>query len=316
MTDQKLDPQIHVHELGSRAREASRKLAIAGTDQKNLALREAAKALRSRMAELLEANGKDVDSVAGSKPESFVDRLRLTEDRVEGMASALEEIADLVDPVGRVLATFDRPNGLEIQRVAMPIGVIGMIYESRPNVGADASALCLKSGNAVILRGGSESRHSTRVIVECMQAGLKAADLPGDAVQTIQTTDRAAVAALLEAVEHVDLVIPRGGRGLVELVRDKAKVPTLLHLDGNCHSYVHEAADLDKAAEVIRNAKLRRTGVCGATESVVVDKAVAQDFIPRLAEIMANDCELRGDETAVSIDGRIAPATAEDWGTE
>ncbi len=316
MTDQKLDPQIHVHELGSRAREASRKLAIAGTDQKNLALREAAKALRSRMAELLEANGKDVDSVAGSKPESFIDRLRLTEDRVEGMASALEEIADLVDPVGRVLATFDRPNGLEIQRVAVPIGVIGMIYESRPNVGADASALCLKSGNAVILRGGSESRHSTRVIVECMQAGLKAADLPGDAVQTIQTTDRAAVAALLEAVEHVDLVIPRGGRGLVELVRDKAKVPTLLHLDGNCHSYVHEAADLDKAAEVIRNAKLRRTGVCGATESVVVDKAVAQDFIPRLAEIMANDCELRGDETAVSIDGRIAPATDEDWGTE
>ena len=316
MTDQKLDPQIHVHELGSRARDASRKLAIAGTDQKNLALREAAKALRSRMAELLEANGKDVDSVAGSKPESFIDRLRLTEDRVEGMASALEEIADLDDPVGRVLATFDRPNGLQIQRVAVPIGVIGMIYESRPNVGADASALCLKSGNAVILRGGSESRHSTRVIVECMQAGLKAADLPGDAVQTIQTTDRAAVAALLEAVEHVDLVIPRGGRGLVELVRDKAKVPTLLHLDGNCHSYVHEAADLDKAAEVIRNAKLRRTGVCGATESVVVDKSVAQDFIPRLAEIMGNDCELRGDETAVSIDGRITPATDEDWGTE
>ena len=316
MTDQKLDPQIHVHELGSRARDASRKLAIAGTDQKNLALREAAKALRSHMAELLEANGKDVDSVAGSKPESFIDRLRLTEDRVEGMASALEEIADLDDPVGRVLATFERPNGLEIQRVAVPIGVIGMIYESRPNVGADASALCLKSGNAVILRGGSESRHSTRVIVECMQAGLEAADLPGDAVQTIQTTDRAAVAALLEAVEHVDLVIPRGGRGLVELVRDKAKVPTLLHLDGNCHSYVHEAADLDKAAEVIRNAKLRRTGVCGATESVVVDKAVAQDFIPRLAEIMGNDCELRGDETAVSIDGRITPATDEDWGTE
>jgi glutamate-5-semialdehyde dehydrogenase len=316
MTDQKLDPQIHVHELGSRAREASRKLAIAGTDQKNLALREAAKALRSRMAELLEANGKDVDGVAGSKPESFIDRLRLTEDRVEGMASALEEIANLDDPVGRVLATFERPNGLEIQRVAVPIGVIGMIYESRPNVGADASALCLKSGNAVILRGGSESRHSTRVIVECMQAGLEAADLPGDAVQTIQTTDRAAVAALLEAVEHVDLVIPRGGRGLVELVRDKAKVPTLLHLDGNCHSYVHEAADLDKAAEVIRNAKLRRTGVCGATESVVVDKGVAQDFIPRLAEIMGNDCELRGDETAVSIDGRITPATDEDWGTE
>ncbi|MBX7496301.1 glutamate-5-semialdehyde dehydrogenase [Qipengyuania sp. 6B39] len=316
MTDQTLDPQIHVHELGSRAREAARGLAVASTEAKNAALHEAAKALRARMAELIAANDEDVAGVADSKPESFIDRLRLNEERIEGMASALEEIAALPDPVGRVLATFERPNGLTIERVAVPIGVIGMIYESRPNVGADASALCLKSGNAVILRGGSESRHSTRVIVECMQAGLKAAGLPGNAVQTIQTPDRAAVAALLEAVEHVDLVIPRGGRGLVELVRDRAKVPTLLHLDGNCHSYVHEAADLDKAAAVIRNAKLRRTGVCGATESIVVDRAVAEDFVPRLAAIMGEDCELRGDETAVALDGRIKPATDEDWGTE
>ena len=316
MTDQTLDPQIHITTLGQNARKATQGLLSASTDAKNTALREAAKALREATPELLEANAEDVKSVEGKKPDSFIDRLRLTEDRIEGMAGALEEIAELPDPVGRSLATFDRPNGLKIERVAVPIGVIGMIYESRPNVGADASALCLKSGNAVILRGGSESRHSTRVIVECMRKGLSAAGLPEDAVQTVGTTDRAAVAALLKADEYVDLVIPRGGRGLVELVRDQASVPTLLHLDGNCHSYVHEAADLDKAAEVIRNAKLRRTGVCGATESVVVDKAVAQDFIPRLAEIMGNDCELRGDETAVSIDGRITPATDEDWGTE
>ncbi|MEZ5682237.1 MAG: glutamate-5-semialdehyde dehydrogenase [Erythrobacter sp.] len=316
MTDQTPDPRIHVHELGSRARKAARGLSTATTEAKNKALHAAAAALRDRQEDLIAANDRDVESVKDSKPESFIDRLRLTPDRIEAMAKALEEIAALPDPVGRVLAKFERPNGLDIERVAVPIGVIGMIYESRPNVGADASALCLKSGNAVILRGGSESRHSTRVIVGAMQAGLEAAGLPADAVQTIQTPDREAVAALLEAVEHVDLVIPRGGRGLVELVRDRAKVPTLLHLDGNCHSYVHESADLDKAAEVIRNAKLRRTGVCGATESVVVDRAVAKDFIPRLTEIMGTDCELRGDAESVAIDNRIMPASDDDWDTE
>ena len=316
MNDQTFDPQIHVHELGRKARAAAKGLLAASTEAKNTALREAAKALRANMGELIAANDKDVESVAGKKPESFVDRLRLNEDRIEGMASALEQIAELPDPVGRQLGTVDRPNGLKIERVAVPIGVIGMIYESRPNVGADASALCLKSGNAVILRGGSESRHSTKVIVDCMRKGLAAAGLPEDAVQTVGTTDRAAVAALLKADEFVDLVIPRGGRGLVELVRDQASVPTLLHLDGNCHSYVHEAADLDKAAEVIRNAKLRRTGVCGATESIVVDRAVAKDFVPRLTAIMGSDCELRGDQEAVAIDNSIKPAEDADWNTE
>ncbi len=316
MTDQTLDPQIHITTLGQNARKAAQGLLSASTDAKNTALREAAKALREATPELLEANVEDVKSVEGKKPDSFIDRLKLTEERIEGMAGALEEIAELPDPVGRSLATFDRPNGLKIERVAVPIGVIGMIYESRPNVGADASALCLKSGNAVILRGGSESRHSTRVIVDCMRKGLAAAGLPEDAVQTVGTTNREAVAALLKADEYVDLVIPRGGRGLVELVRDQASVPTLLHLDGNCHSYVHEAADLAKAAEVIRNAKLRRTGVCGATESIVVDRAVAKDFIPRLTSIMGNDCELRGDEEAVAIDSSITPATEADWNTE
>ena len=316
MTDQALDPQIHIHELGQRARKAARGLVSASTDAKNAALREAAKALRSASAELIEANGRDVASIAGKKPDSFIDRLRLDEERIEGMAKALEEIAKLPDPVGRSLATFDRPNGLKIERVAVPIGVIGMIYESRPNVGADASALCLKSGNAVILRGGSESRHSTRVIVECMQAGLEAAGLPRDAVQTVQTTDRAAVAALLKADKFVDLVIPRGGRGLVELVRDQASVPTLLHLDGNCHSYIHEAADVTKAVDVIRNAKLRRTGVCGATESIVIDRSIAGKAVPALADAMAADCELRGDAEAVAIDARIAAADEQDWDTE
>ena len=316
MNDQTLDPQIHIHELGSRAREAARQLLSAGTEAKNTALREAAKSLRDRMPALLEANAADVASVEGKKPDSFVDRLKLTEERIEGIATALEQIAELPDPVGRQLAQFDRPNGLKIERVAVPIGVIGMIYESRPNVGADASALCLKSGNAVILRGGSESRNSTREIVAAMRAGLKAAGLPEDAVQTVQTTDREAVAALLKADQFVDLVIPRGGRGLVELVRDQASVPTLLHLDGNCHSYVHAAADVDKAVAIIRNAKLRRTGVCGATESIVVDRVIAEQVVPKLAEAMGADCELRGDAEAVALDSRIKPATDADWDTE
>ncbi len=316
MNDQSLDPSIHIAQLGERARAAARQLLGASTEAKNRALTEAADALRKATPQLIEANGKDVDSVRGTKPDSFIDRLMLDDDRIEGMASALEAIAELPDPVGRVLAEFDRPNGLKIERVAVPIGVIGMIYESRPNVGADASALCLKSGNAVILRGGSESRHSTREIVACMRAGLKAAGLPEDAVQTVQTTNREAVAELLRAVDYVDLVIPRGGRGLVELVRDQAKVPTLLHLDGNCHSYIHAEADLAKAVEIVRNAKLRRTGICGATESIVVDRAVAGQVVPQLAETMGADCELRGDAEAVALDDRIKPAGDEDWDTE
>ncbi|RPF70876.1 glutamate-5-semialdehyde dehydrogenase [Aurantiacibacter spongiae] len=315
MTDQTLDPQIHIRQLGENARTAARQLLQATTEQKNTALTEAAKALREATPRLLEANARDVEGVRGKKPDSFIDRLMLDEDRVNGMADALDQIAALDDPVGRSLATFDRPNGLKIERVAVPIGVIGMIYESRPNVGADASALCLKSGNAVILRGGSESRNSTREIVACMQAGLKAAGLPEHAVQTVQTTSREAVAELLRAVDYVDLVIPRGGRGLVELVRDQAKVPTLLHLDGNCHTYLHADADIGKSVEVVRNAKLRRTGVCGATESIVVDRAIADIAIPRILDAMP-DCEFRGDAASVAIDDRIKPASEEDFDTE
>lgn len=315
MTDNTLDPRIHIAQLGANAKAAARGLRSASTEAKNTALLEAAKAVRAQTEALIAANTKDVDSVRNTKPESFIDRLTLDAGRIEAMAGALEEIADLPDPVGRILATFERPNGLVIERVAVPIGVIGMIYESRPNVGSDASALCLKSGNAVILRGGSESRHSTRVIVECMQAGLDAAGLPKDAVQTVQTTAREAVAEMLGAVDHIDLVIPRGGRGLTELVRDNAKVPTLLHLDGNCHVYVHEQADLEKAVPIIRNAKLRRTGICGAAESLVIDAAIAETAIPMIAKAMP-DCELRGDAEAAALDARIKPASDEDFNTE
>ncbi|MCP2680542.1 glutamate-5-semialdehyde dehydrogenase [Maricaulaceae bacterium NA33B04] len=311
-----VDINAYVEDLARRSVAAGRQLAAASTDQKNMALTKAAEALRANSARLIDANTIDVESVKkAGKPDSFIDRLVLNEERISGIADALDQIAALPDPVGRVLNTVERPNGLKIERVATPLGVIGMIYESRPNVGADAGALCLKSGNTVILRGGSESLNSTRVIVECLGEGLKAAGLPQDCIQMIDTPNREAVKALLTAVGLVDLVIPRGGKGLVSLVRDQARVPTLLHLDGNCHTYVHAAADLGKAVSILTNAKLRRTGICGATESLVVDRAVAKDFLPRAIEALG-DCEVRGEAEVQAIDSRIKPASAEDFATE
>ncbi|WP_300541841.1 glutamate-5-semialdehyde dehydrogenase [Maricaulis sp.] len=308
--------QAYIEQLGRQAQDAARQLATASTERKNAALIAAAASLRMHANDLLEANKADVESVReAGKPDAFVDRLMLDGERIEAVANAIEQIAELPDPVGRQLAVTERPNGLRIERVAVPLGVIGMIYESRPNVGADAGALCLKSGNAVILRGGSESLNSTRIIVDCMKEGLREADLPDDAIQMVDTTDRAAVQHLLQCTKYVDLVIPRGGKGLVSLVRDQARVPTLLHLDGNCHTYVHESADLTKAKAIVKNAKLRRTGVCGATESLVIDKAVAADLLPPLLDSMAG-CEFRGDETATAIDSRIKPAEESDWDTE
>jgi glutamate-5-semialdehyde dehydrogenase len=306
----------YVSELGQQAKAASKVLATATTEQKNRALISAAERLAAQEETLLVANALDLLSVADAgKPEAFIDRLTLTPDRIQDMAQALKNIAALPDPVGRVLMETERPNGLLIRRVATPLGVIGMIYESRPNVGADAGALCLKSGNAVILRSGSESLNSTRVIVSCLKEGLREAGLPEACIQFVDTTDRGAVAQLLRCTEFVDLAIPRGGRSLIELVRTEARVPTLLHLDGNCHTYVHAAADLDQAVEVIRNAKLRRTGICGATESIVIDQSIAAELLPRLVERLEN-CEIRGDETAVSCDARILLADASDWDTE
>ncbi|MFT5756563.1 MAG: glutamate-5-semialdehyde dehydrogenase [Alteromonadaceae bacterium] len=315
-TSKIIDIENMIENLGKQAKAAAKVLATATTEQKNQALTVAASSLRQNMTVLLEANAVDVLSVKqAGKADSFIDRLKLTPERIEDMAVALESIAKLADPVGRVLAQFDRPNGLKITRVSTPIGVIGMIYESRPNVGADAGALCLKSGNTVILRGGSESLNSTRIIVDCMATGLRAANLPTTCIQLVDTDDRSAVAALLRCADYVDLVIPRGGRGLVELVRNEAQVPTLLHLDGNNHIYVDKDADLAKALSIIKNAKLRRTGVCGATESLVVDQAIATDFLPQLVNTL-HDCEIRGDLAAQSCDARIKEATDTDWDTE
>lgn len=315
-TSKIIDIESMIENLGKQAKAAANVLASATTEQKNLALTSAANSLRQNMVILLEANALDVLSVTNAgKADSFIDRLKLTPERIEDMALALEDIAKLADPVGRVLAQFDRPNGLKITRVSTPIGVIGMIYESRPNVGADAGGLCLKSGNTVILRGGSESLNSTRIIVDCMATGLRAANLPSTCIQLIDTEDRSAVAALLRCADYVDLVIPRGGRGLVELVRNEAQVPTLLHLDGNNHVYVDKDADLAKALSIIKNAKLRRTGVCGATESLVINQAIATEFLPQLVNILEG-CEIRGDDVAQACDARINAATQADWDTE
>lgn len=308
--------QIYIDQLGRKARAAARTLANAPTQAKNQALKAGAYAIRCSVKLILDANARDMDAARqAGKPAAYLDRLALSEERIEAIAQAVEAIADLPDPVGRELAHIERENGLVIDRIAVPLGVIGMIFEARPNVAADAGALCLKSGNAVILRAGSDSLASAGALVTAMRDGLDQAGLPADAVQLVDTTDRSAVAHLLRCTEHVDLVIPRGGKGLVTLVRDQARVPTLLHLDGNCHTYVHAAAVLEKALPVVRNAKLRRTGICGATESLVIDRAIAPGFLPRLLDAMP-DCEFRGDADAVAADGRIRPASASDFHTE
>lgn len=308
-------PAAQIAALGRAARLAARTLARTSSEKRDAAIRAAAKQLRRNAADILAANALDVDAAEGAKPAAFIDRLTLDAGRIEGVAAGLEAIADLPDPLDRELAHIERPNGLDIRRVPSPIGVIAMIYEARPNVGADASALCLKSGNAIILRGGSDSRWSSEAIVRCMQAGLAEAGLPETCIQIVATPDRSAVSALLQAVNYVDLAIPRGGRGLVELVQREARVPTLLHLDGNCHSYIHAEADIDQATAVIRNAKLRRTGICGATESLVIDRAVAAPAIAALADALP-DCELRGDAEACALDDRLVAADDSDWDKE
>ena len=315
-TNQQNDIKAIITDLGHRAKAASRCLATATHEIRNHALKHSASALRDRTAEILLANSKDIENVRDSgKDAAFIDRLTLTQDRVADMADALESIANQDDPLGRTLATFDRPNGLKIDRVSVPIGVIAMIYESRPNVGSDAGALCIKSGNAIILRGGSESLNSSRVIVACLTQGLRAAGLPENAVQLVDTRDREAVTLLLQSTQSIDLAIPRGGRGLVSLVQKEARVPTLLHLDGNNHSYIHESADIDKAVGIVVNAKMRRTGICGATECVVIDSKIAKTFLPRLATTLG-DCELRGDANARQIIPNMILATDVDWDTE
>lgn len=264
----------------------------------------------------MEANSIDVQKAkeAGVKG-SFLDRLELTPTRIEGMAKGLEQVAELPDPVGRKLAEWDRPNGLKIARVAIPLGVIGVIYESRPNVTADAGALCLKAGNAVILRCGSDSVNSSRLIAKLMGQALEKSGLPSDAITLLPTQDREAVGVMLGLHGLIDVIVPRGGRSLIERVVRDSKIPTFEHLDGNCHTYLHMACDLEKAKQVVKNAKLRRTGVCGATESLLVDREIVSHVLPSLVESMP-DCEFRGDEACREAAPGIAAANPDDWGTE
>jgi glutamate-5-semialdehyde dehydrogenase len=308
--------EIHhqMQTLGRQARAAYALIAEAGKEQKDMALVQAALALREQAAAILAANGRDVAFGREKGLDAAqIDRLTLNEKRIEAMAAGLETVATMPDPVNRLLDSWTRPNGLVMQRVSIPLGVIGIIYESRPNVTADAAAMCIKSGNAVILRGGSESLHSSQAIVECLHHGLKAAGLPQDAVQLVTTRDRAAVGEMLTMSGLIDVIIPRGGKSLTARVQENSKVPTLLHLEGNCHTYIHRAADAAMAREVVVNAKMRRVGICGALESLLIDKEVAAAIAEALLKA---GCELRGDKAAQGLDSRIKAASDADWDTE
>ena len=307
--------------IGRAARAAAPRLAAVDTATKNDALRTAAAMLRVRRAQILAANAADVlDARNQGVGAALIDRLRLDDQRVEAMAGAVEAIAALVDPIGRVSAAWTRPNGLCIQRVQVPLGVIGIIYESRPNVTADAGGLCLKSGNAAILRGGSECSRSNAEIHACLLLGLEAAALPAGCLQLVPTTDRAAVGEMLGGMrDYIDVLVPRGGKSLVARVRAEARVPVIGHLEGNCHVYVDRDADPDMARAVVLNSKLRRTGVCGAAETLLLDRGAAPALVRSLtAELLAAGCEVRGDEgvRALTTDRRVRAATEEDWGTE
>ncbi len=300
---------------GALAAKAAGALAQSGLAARNLALQAAADALIATMSAILTANQQDLANATGSA--AYQDRLLLNEARIAAMAQGLRDIAALPDPLDRVLAEWTRPNGLRISRIAQPIGVLGMIYESRPNVGADAAALAIKSGNAILLRGGSESFHSAAAIHAAIAAGLRAAGLPEAAVQIAPTADRGFVAAMLAASGLIDLIIPRGGRGLVERVQREARVPVLAHAEGLNHTYVHEDADFDMARRILANAKMRRTGVCGATETLIIDRAIAAELLPLLvADLAALGCEFRADDWARAICPALGPATAQDFDTE
>jgi len=306
-------------DMGHRARQAARPLAIAPAERKNEALLAMADAIEARQAAILEANAVDMAKAEEAKLQpSFLDRLKLTPARIAAMADGIRAISELKDPVGETIAEWDRPNGLHIERVRTPLGVIGVIYESRPNVTADAGALCLKAGNAVILRGGSDSVNSSRAIHACLADGLKAAGLPEDAIQLVQSTDRAAVGEMLKGLGGaIDVIIPRGGRSLVERVQNEARVPVFAHLEGICHLYVDKSADLAMAVSIAVNAKMRRTGICGAAETLLVDRAVAgTHLVPILKALAEAECEIRADEEARALFPAALPATEADWHTE
>ena len=307
-----------VRDIARDARDASYEMGLADGQQRDGALRMAAAVIRDSATTIIAENEKDMALAAEKGLNAAMrDRLLLNEERVEGMAAGLEQVAELPDPLHRVLAEWKRPNGLEISRVSVPLGVIGIIYESRPNVTADAGGLCLKSGNAAILRGGSESLHSSTAIVRCLQEGLRQAGLPAGAVQSIPTRDRAAVGAMLRMADLIDIIVPRGGKSLIERVMSESRIPVIAHLEGNCHVYVHDKADPAMARALVLNAKMRRTGVCGAAESLVIDRSVAEAQLPGLVDdLAAAGCEVRGDDAAQKLDSRVTPATEADWNTE
>jgi len=305
--------------LGLRARAAAKALAQASTDQKNAALRAMAQHIRAEATTILTANAKDLAAAASKDlKSSFVDRLTLNPSRIEAMATGLEDIAGLKDPVGRVMEKWARPNGMEISRIAVPVGVIGIIYESRPNVTADAGGLCLKSGNAAILRGGSDGIETSKAIITCLQAGLDDAGLSPDAIQMVATSDRAAVGEMLQGLNGtIDLIVPRGGKNLVARVQAEARVPVFSHLEGLCHVYVDKDADLDMAKAIVLNAKMRRTGVCGSAETILIDQAIANTALePIIRTLIDAGCEIRGDAATQSADKAVKPAAEEDWSTE
>ena len=305
--------------MGAQAAIAARELGRATTEQKNNALIAAAQNLRAQTEELLTANRLDMDiAKEAGLNNARLDRIALDAGRVEGIAKALEDVAALPDPVGDVMARWDRPNGLDISRVRVPLGVIGVIYESRPNVTADAAALCLKSGNAVILRGSSEIQNSAKAVAACFDTALEGVGLPKTCVQLVPTPDREAVGMMLAGLEGtIDVIVPRGGKSLVERVQNDARVPVFSHLDGICHTYIHASADIEMAKDITLNAKLRRTGICGATETLLIDRQCADTHLKPLIEALLDEgCEVRGDKDVANVDKRVVLATAQDWDTE
>ncbi len=312
------DLEAEMQAIGHAARAAAAVLATTPAETKVTALRAAAAALRAGLPAILAANRQDMTAArARGLTPALLDRLELSQARVEAMARGVEEIAEQPDPVGRVLARWERPNGLIIERVSVPLGVIGIVYESRPNVTADAGALCLKSGNAAILRGGSESFHSSGAILAALHKGLAAAGLPETCLQRPPSTDRAAVGHLLRMHGLVDVIVPRGGKGLIARVLAEARVPVLAHLEGNCHVYLHAASDPAKALAIAVNAKMRRTSICGAAETLLVDRSAAEALLPPILDALAEaGCELRGDAVVQGLDPRVKPASEADWDTE
>ena len=305
-------------QMGAKAAKAGQVIKQATSKQKDDALKIAAQTLRNNKDGILRANSIDMDHASKKGLKSaLIDRLDLTGSRLEGVALGLEDITELKDPVGQVIKSWHRPNGLEISQIRVPLGVIGIIYESRPNVTADAGGLCLKSGNAVILRGGSESFNTSRAIVSCLHEGLRSANLPENSIQLVPTRDRGAVGQLLTMTEYIDVIVPRGGKSLVERVQNESRVPTIAHLEGLCHVYLDNDADTEMACNIVLNAKMRRTGVCGAAETLLIDRLAADRLLPPIAKKLAEaGCELRGDNSSRALVTDIKTATESDWSTE